>query len=267
MNNHEYFNRFRYILSDPLNKKISRKKNSGKIIDGYLIMPNGLKIFPNSYYDSFSDILLLNGGVHEPQEEYVFNKIINSLNTETPLMIELGSYWAFYSMSFLQKNKNGISFLVEPDPNFIDIGKNHFKINGMDGNFIQDFVGKNNFTIDYFVNNNSLSKIDIVHSDIQGHEYEMLLGSLKSIKNKIIDYFFISTHTQELHNSCKEFLQTNGYKIIGSADFDNETFCHDGVLIASSNCEHEVFDLGNKSKTELISEDYLINLMNEKIKI
>jgi hypothetical protein len=56
-------------------------------------------------------------------------------------------------------------------------------------------------------------------------------------------------------------------KIIGSADFDNETFCHDGVLIASSNHEDEVFNLGNKSKTELISEDYLINLMNEKIKI
>ena len=266
MSKHEYYDRFRFILSDPLNKKISRHKDSGKIVDGNLIMYNGLKIKPNSYYDNFSDILLLNGGVHEPQEEYVFNEIINNLNTKTPLMVELGSYWAFYSMSFLQKNKKGVSFLVEPDPNFINIGKNHFEINGMHGNFIQDFVGSNNFTIDSFIESYSLSKIDIVHSDIQGHEYEMLQGCLNGIKNKIIDYFFISTHTQDLHNLCKNFLQTNGYKIIGSADFDNETFCHDGILIATSNENHEVFDLGDKSKTELISENYLNNLLNEKIK-
>ncbi len=71
MGKHNYFDRFRSILSDPLNEKIKRDKNSGEIIDGYLIMHNGLKITPNSYYDNFSDILRLNGGVHEPQEEYV----------------------------------------------------------------------------------------------------------------------------------------------------------------------------------------------------
>jgi hypothetical protein len=265
MGKHNYFDRFRYILSDPLNEKIKRDKNSGEVIDGYLIMHNGLKIIPNSYYDNFSDILRLNGGVHEPQEEYVFNEIIENLNSKTPLMIELGAYWGFYSMSFLQKNTEGVSFLVEPYEDFINIGKNHFEINGMVGNFIQDFVGKNNFMIDSFVKNNSLSKINIVHCDIQGHEYEMLLGSLDSIKNKIIDYFFISTHSQNLHNICKDFLQSNDYKIIGSADFDNETFCHDGVLIATSIENHKVFNLGNKSEMELISEDYLDKIINKKI--
>jgi hypothetical protein len=267
MSKHNYFERFKYILSDPLNGKITREENSGKIVDGCLIMYNGLKVLPNSYYDNFSDILLLNGGVHEPQEEYVFNEIINNLNTENPLMIELGAYWGFYSMSFLQKNPNGISFLVEPDADFINIGKKHFEINHMSGSFIQDLVGKNNFTIDSFVKNNSLSKINIVHSDIQGHEYEMLLGSLNSIKNKIVDYFFISTHSQNLHLLCKNFLESNDYKIIGSADFDNETFCHDGILIATSINNHEVFNLGDKSKVELISEEYLDKIINEKINI
>jgi hypothetical protein len=265
MDKHEYYDRFRYILSDPLNKKIIRKENSGEIIDGHLIMYNGLKVTPNSYYDNFSDILLLNGGVHEPQEEYVFNEIISNLNLETPIMVELGAYWAFYSMSFLQKNKNGVSFLVEPDSDFIKIGKNHFDINGMTGNFIQDFVGINNFTIDSFVKHNSLLKINIVHCDIQGHEHEMLLGSLESIKNKIIDYFFISTHSQSLHNICSDFLNSNGYQIIGSADFDNQTFCHDGVLIATSISNHKTFNLGDKSKVELISENYLNEIMSKKL--
>lgn len=265
MNKHEYYDRFRFILSDPLNNKIIRNENSGKIIDGYLIMYNGLKVIPNSYYDNFSDILLLNNGVHEPQEEYVFNEIISNLNFENPIMVELGAYWAFYSMSFLQKNKSGVSFLVEPDSEYIKIGKNHFEINGMTGNFIQDFVSNNNFKIDSFVKKNLLSKINIVHCDIQGYEYEMLLGSLECIKNKIIDYFFISTHSQNLHNICSEFLNSNGYKIIGSADFDNQTFCHDGVLIATSIPNHKTFNLGDKSKIELISEKYLNEIITEKL--
>jgi hypothetical protein len=266
MKKHAYFDRFRYILSDPLNEKINRIENSGEIIDGHLIMYNGLKVYPNTYYSIFSDILLLNNGVHEPQEEYVFNEVINNnINSEKPIMIELGSYWAFYSMSFLQRHKDGVAFLVEPDINSMNVGKNNFALNGMVGNFIQDHVGLNGFTIDTFMVEYSVPKINIVHSDIQGYEYEMLLGSINAIENKLVDYFFISTHSQELHHLCENFLIDKGYKIIGSADFENETFCYDGIIIATSDFNHQVFDLGDKSKTELISEEFLNELMKEKL--
>ena len=89
--------------------------------------------------------------------------------------------------------------------------------------------------------------------------------NFNSIEKKLIDYFFISTHSQDLHYFCKNFLVDNGYKIIGSADFNNETFCYDGILIATSDINHQVFDLGDRSKSELISKDFLNKLMNEKL--
>ena len=49
-----------------------------------------LSIGADAYYGQFSQLLVLNRGVHEPLKEYVFQELLKNL-PKTPLMIELGA--------------------------------------------------------------------------------------------------------------------------------------------------------------------------------
>lgn len=51
------------------NKFIPRDPNAGTIVKGKQILHNGLKVYLGSYYGpEYTKMLLLNKGVHEPQE-------------------------------------------------------------------------------------------------------------------------------------------------------------------------------------------------------
>ena len=54
---------------------------------------------------------------------------------------------------------------------------------------------------------NKIIKVNILHSDIQGYEFNMLQGARHMLENKIVDYLFISTHSFSVHNSCIEILK------------------------------------------------------------
>ena len=243
-----YAQRFKNIMADPLNKKIHRVPNAGQIIGNHVVMCNGLLVEKNSYYGQFSKIFEMNGGVHEPGEEYVFYETIKSLKNQEPLIVELGCYWSYYSMCFLKENPNGKCFLVDENQNFLSVGQRHFTTNGFDGEFVTARVSNTEWRVDDYVKKRNIKKIDILLSDIQGFETEMIQGAKESMESKIIDYFFISTHSQKIHlDITKELLQSD-YKIMASADFDNETYCHDGILIACSpNVNFIQYDLGNRS--------------------
>lgn len=237
--------RIELVCISPDNKKIPRHPDAGKIIKGKQIMHNGLKILLGSYYGpEVSHMLYVNKGVHEPQEEYVFSLVLNELKTKGKseyTMIELGSFWAFYSMWFniyLNRVKN---YMVEPDSFNIGCGKRNFKENNMKGTFINAFVsnkysdqGKTKFvSVDYLMSKYEILYLDIIHCDIQGHEIEMLEGSINTIKEQKVGYFFISTHSNLLHEKCTDFLLKHDFQIIASANLD-QTFSEDGVLIARS---------------------------------
>ena len=243
-----YEQRFKNILADPLNELIQRVPNAGQFIGNNVVMCNGLLVGKNSYYGKFSEILEINRGVHEPSEEFVFYEVIKSLNNPNPFMVELGSYWAYYSMCFLKENPNGKCFLLDENCDFLEVGKNHFEMNGFSGEFITSRVSNTGWKVDDFVKEKRIEKIDVLLSDIQGYETDMLDGAEETLKKFIVDYFFISTHTQEIHLSIIKKLIDFGYKIMASADFDNETYCHDGIVISCSpNVEYKQYDLGNRS--------------------
>jgi hypothetical protein len=233
LENHPYLSRFKTILSDPTNDLITKCENAGVCIDNVVTMYNGIKIHNQSYYGNFSDILILNNGVHEPQEEYIFSKVLDKIKSKNPLMIELGSYWAFYSLSFLKSQKNGKTICVEADEELLEIGKKNFDLNDKNGEFIHEMVGINSFEIDNFCESRNIKKIDILHSDIQGFEYEMLYGAKKTLTQDKIDYLFVSTHSNDLHHKCLELI-TKHMKIIFEVDL-NDTFCEDGIIVACSN--------------------------------
>lgn len=230
--------RLKTVMSSPDNAFIPRDKNAGIIHNGKQYMHNSLKIHLGSYYGpEYARMLELNKGVHEPQEERVFLEALSTIPNGAT-MIEMGAFWSFYSMWFQSKVPEAKNFMIEPDLFNIGHGKRNFKLNKMKGVFLQAFVGKsssigkiNTVCVDDFLLKNKIFFVDMLHSDIQGFEYEMLLGAKESFNNNKIGYIFISTHSNEIHYQCLAFLQNHKFIIIASADID-QTYSEDGLIAA-----------------------------------
>lgn len=235
-----WFPRIADVLEAPDNQLIERDVNAGKIKDSYLIMHNGIKVLPLSYcnYPNL-EILIKNKGVHEPQEELVFAKVLEKISPGAT-MIELGSNWGFYSLWFKQKVKNANCYLIEPDPIFMTSGKMNFTANNYKATFLEACVGASSYKmddggnmicVDDFVKTQNIKFVDMLHCDIQGAELDMLRGADSLIENKKVGYIFISTHSNELHKSCLELLIKKGFLIVANANLD-ETYSFDGLIVA-----------------------------------
>ena len=222
--------RFNEILADPNNAFIPRVAEAGQVSDGLITMHNGLRI-PPDYYGAFSKILRRNKGVHEPQEERVFQEVLKHIPAGAT-MIEFGAYWGFYSMWFQQIIPDARNILIEPEQAHLECGRRNFEINDMRGEFVLGAVGDEHVEMDRLVAELDIGRVDLLHADIQGAEYHLMNMLVPYLEERRIGYLFISTHGQALHELCTQRLRDHDYLIVASADFEHETFCYDGVLVA-----------------------------------
>jgi hypothetical protein len=239
-NSREHWNlRINDVLNCPDIKFIKPQPNSGKVSNGMITLHNGIRVGKTSYYGyPMLNMLLKSKGIHEPQEERVFQEVLKTM-PDHAVMVELGSYWSFYSMWFQKEVKSPVCYMVEPSDSCIESGKTNMKINSMTGTFIQSFVcnrsylneqGERFISMDDLVKEYQIEFIDILHSDIQGYELEMLEGGATLFKEERIGYIFISTHSNELHEKCVQFLRSYNFKIIANADL-NDTYSFDGLIV------------------------------------
>lgn len=266
----DYLGRFREVISDPLNLLIEKVPLAGTIQGGETYLHNGNIVpivGPDAYYGPFSQLLIINRGVHEPLEEYVFQELLRKL-PEKPGMIELGAYWGHYSMWLKKARPGSTVILVEPEQAHLAAGMRNFQRNGFAGEFIGAAVGRGQFEVDAFLRHRGLDHLDILHVDIQGAEGEMLEGCGASLAARRIDYLFISTHSQELHAQVAAALRRFAYRIEVSSDFDEETTAFDGLIFASSPKVDAVFDrfapLGRKAILSARPEQLLAALAGIK---
>lgn len=241
-------NRLHDALACPDNAFIPRAAGAGTVVDGQLIMHNGLRVHELSYDgEGPRDLMKHNRGVHEPQEERLFMEVLKCLPPDST-MLEFGSYWAFYSMWFYRELPDAHCFCVEPASRNIQMGKDNFALNFGPSPprvlFEQAFAGKkdtmepvNNevptVSVDGFLSKNGLSRLALLHADTQGHELDVLLGANNSLSSAAIDYVFLSTHTNELHRLCLEVLQRHRYRILADIDLI-ETYSFDGLIVGQS---------------------------------
>lgn len=233
----DWTSRINTVLACPDNDKISCVAEAGTFKNELLVMHNGLQIEPLSYYGyAILDMLLKNKGIHEPQEEYVFQEVLKEMPAGAT-MIELGAYWSFYSMWFNKLVSKAQNYMIEPIN--MNAGIYNFKLNNLKGKFFNYFIsdapkqlpnGAKAISVDSFIADNNIGFVDILHSDIQGDELDMLNGATHLINEKKVGYIFISTHSNELHTSCASFLNNLGYLKVCDANLD-ESFSHDGLLV------------------------------------
>jgi hypothetical protein len=182
-----------------------------------------------------------NGGVHEPQEERYYQEVLK-LMPQNAVMLELGAWWGFYSLWLQKERPQARCVLVEPNASNLAYGKKNFKINNARGEFLQAFIDKTTgskvegvqvMSVDDICAKFNLTHLNILHADIQGYELAMLQGAGKILNNAAADFCFVSTHSDELHGQCAQYLKSKGYKI--TVDIAPVySFSVDGILVAVS---------------------------------
>jgi FkbM family methyltransferase len=221
------------------------------------VMHNGVLVARDGYYGPWmTRIIERLAGHHEPQEELVFHEILASLPDATT-MLELGAYWAYYSLWFLNQFPHGRTILVEPDPNCLAIGRYNYALNGREGQFIQaavaarpsdaaDFLCNSDATVrrvprvsvDSLVEQLGCDRIDVLLADIQGAELAMLEGAQDTLRRRRLSTLVVSTHDHAIsgdfltHEKCLAWIREHGGRIIAEHSVD-ESFSGDGLIAAA----------------------------------
>jgi hypothetical protein len=114
-------------------------------------------------------------------------------------------------------------------------GIHNFSANDLRATFINQFVSADAFTVDKFFSTCNAAGLDILHSDIQGYELQMLENASKTLASGLVKYIFLSTHSEKIHSECAALIGKYDYRIEVSSGFDHHTTSSDGFLLASSN--------------------------------
>jgi FkbM family methyltransferase len=244
--------------------RIPKVPNAGSIEqrDGtrVQVMHNGVVIEEGCYYpDWTTEIIRSLRGHHEPQEEVAFHVLVERLREEggAPVMLELGSFWAYYSLWLKHAVPEARCILVEPDPKHLEVGRRNFALNGVSGEFVHAAVGRRHnrsvrlmlesdskthrvpgVTVDGLLDDLGIERLDLLLSDVQGAELDVLHGAGEAIRNRRIRFLVVSTHHHShsgdplTHQRCLGFLQDAGAHVIAEHSVP-ESCSGDGLIVAS----------------------------------
>jgi FkbM family methyltransferase len=231
-------------------------------------MFNGVLVEEGGYYgDLITPIIKGLRGVHEPQEEVVVDTILRRLGEErrssvvdhAPFAIELGSYWAYYSIWFCMALDDARAVAMEPDPAYMEVGRRNAELNAVSDRvmFVNGGIGGEpgaeiSFTAESDgqerrVPSHDLASlmrlldvgaVDVVYCDIQGHESELLERGRQVLASGSVRFLVISTHHSSIsgdpltHQKTLALLDVLGAHIIAEHTV-SESYSGDGLVVAS----------------------------------
>ncbi len=221
------------------------------------IMHNGIRIVEGCYHGQWMTAIIESlRGHHEPQEERAFYEVLKHIKPGAS-MLELGSFWAYYSMWFGLSKPGSRTVMVEPDPVNLEVGNRNFAINGIRGDFLHGSIGRCNspakpflcesdsqlhnvpeYCVDELILLTRVPKVELLLADIQGAELEMLHGARASIEKGLIRFVFVSTHHHAIsndpliHQKCLAFIKQHNGHVLAEHNV-SESYSGDGLIVAS----------------------------------
>lgn len=257
--------RIRMTVSCHDTDRLTKVLGAGEIfeLDGTAVqrMHNGLVIEEGCYYGPWmTEIISALDGHHEPQEEVVFHEILERLVASEPdaTMVELGSFWAYYSMWFRQRTGPGNRIVdVEPDPAYLETGRRNFALNDMSSTFIHGAVGTTpgettSFTTEStgetinvrqydlasLMSETGLERIGLLMVDIQGFETPLIVRAAELLRDGAVRFMVVSTHHHLIsgdaltHQQVLAQLVEAGAHVIAEHTV-GESFSGDGLVAVS----------------------------------
>ena len=157
-------------------------------------MHNGVVIEEGCYQVRWmTEVIRCLRGHHEPQEEFVFHQVVECVahTEEEPSMIELGAWWAYYSLWFAARVPSARIVALEPDPERLEVGRRNFQLNDLSdrATFVRGEIGPTPdplrtrirepmppacHDLRSLLEASRLERVSLLHVDIQGAETVLL---------------------------------------------------------------------------------------------
>jgi FkbM family methyltransferase len=172
-------------------------------------------------------------------------------------MVELGSFWAYYSMWFHQRTGGNRVVCLEPDPTYLEVGRRNLALNGMTATFVHGAVGDEPGRRTTFVAESSGESVDVVQYDlaslmaqtgldrvslllvdIQGFETVLLKRAVDLLRAGRVRFAVVSTHHHQIsgdaltHQHVRELLASCGAHVIAEHTV-SESYSGDGLIAVS----------------------------------
>jgi FkbM family methyltransferase len=172
-------------------------------------------------------------------------------------MLELGSFWGYYSLWAKRRISGARLVMVEPDLANLAVGRHNLELNGMDATFLHAAVGAEHdrtialrwdsdgqehptrqVSIDGVISDLGLDALDLLLCDIQGAETAALIGASQALAERRIRFLVVSTHHHSIsgdpltHQRCLSFLHASGAHIVAEHSV-LESCSGDGLIAAS----------------------------------
>jgi FkbM family methyltransferase len=260
--------RIKMTLSCHDSDSIPKVAHAGQVFEengsNYQLMHNGVKVLHGGYYGEWmSEIIQSLNGHHEPQEERVFHEVVKRA-ADDGLMIELGCFWAYYSLWFLKDHPHRKAIGLEPDASHLLTAQKNANINGLSEQIsfvhglssmhsaesmnIQTESGQQlqlpGYTLVNLLARAEVARIEIAHCDAQGAESHVVDQMIELGKRGQLRFAIVSTHAYEItgdpltHQTCLQRLEAAGAHIIAEHDV-HESYSGDGLIAASFRSEDQ----------------------------
>lgn len=218
-------------------------------------MFNGLEVVYGGYYGEWmAEIIRRLRGHHEPEEERIFHEVLKRIGPGAT-MIELGCYWAWYSLWFGHEVEDAKLIMIEPDPAHVAVARRNLAHNGLTGSVLEAAAGPtgsaeifieselrtrrvDTISVADLVRTHDVRFLDMLHLDIQGQEHSVLRSIADLVNANRMRFVFVSTHHHTIsgdpptHQKCPNELRSLGAHVVTEHSV-SESFSGDGLIVAS----------------------------------